>query len=64
VAWIESPTGDVYFSAPEDIDRYAELFKTLQGVALTPADSIGYLRLLGADVERYVGAPYLGGKKP
>ena len=54
VAWIESPTGDVYFSAPEDIDRYAELFKALQGVALPRDGSIGYLRSLATDVERYL----------
>ncbi len=61
VAWIESPTGDVYFSAPEDIERYAELFKTLQGVALPPDRSIGYLRSLAVDLERYMPTTDRGG---
>jgi transcriptional regulator with XRE-family HTH domain len=61
VAWIEAPTGDVYFSAPEDIERYAELFKALQGVALPPDLSVGYLRSLAIDVERYLNPTDLGG---
>jgi uncharacterized protein DUF5753 len=57
VAWVESPTGDVYFSAPEDIQRYASLFKALQGVALPPDRSVGYLRSLVIDLERYLTEP-------
>jgi transcriptional regulator with XRE-family HTH domain len=57
VAWIESPTGDVYFSAADDIERYSALFKQLQGVALSARDSVGYLRSFAADVERYTGEP-------
>lgn len=57
VAWIESPTGDTYFSAPEDIDRYAALFTTLCGEALGGADSARYLRSLAADIERYLREP-------
>jgi transcriptional regulator with XRE-family HTH domain len=63
VAWIESPTGDVYFSAPEDIERYAELFKALQSVALTAGDSVGYLRSLAIDLERYVKPTDRGGNQ-
>ncbi|BFU43478.1 helix-turn-helix domain-containing protein [Krasilnikovia sp. MM14-A1004] len=57
VAWIEAPTGDVYFSATEDVDRYASLFKTLRGVALTPDGSIGYLRSLATEVRRFMAVP-------
>ena len=63
VAWIESPTGDVYFSAPEDIARYSELFRCLQSVALTPDRSVGHLRSLAIDLERYVNTADLGGSK-
>jgi transcriptional regulator with XRE-family HTH domain len=63
VAWIESPTGDVYFSAPEDIERYAELFKSLQSVALPPDGSVGYLRTFAIEVERYVNTTNRGGSK-
>ncbi|MFI5491850.1 helix-turn-helix domain-containing protein [Actinoplanes sp. NPDC051859] len=61
VAWIESPTGDVYFSAAEDIARYAELFKSLQSVALPPDGSVDYLRSLAIDVERYLSPANRGG---
>lgn len=54
VAWIESPTGDVYFSAPDDLKRYAALFATLRGVALSRDRSIDYLRSLASDVRRYL----------
>jgi transcriptional regulator with XRE-family HTH domain len=57
VARVESPTGDAYFSAPEDIQRYATLFETLQATALSGADSVRYLRSLAADVERYHREP-------
>jgi hypothetical protein len=60
VAWVESPTGDAYFSAAEDIQRYAELFEALQGAALSEVDSIRYLRSLAADVERYFAEPGAG----
>ena len=53
VVWIEAPTGDVYFSAPEDVARYDELFSALLGVALGRSRSIEYLRTLAEDVERY-----------
>jgi transcriptional regulator with XRE-family HTH domain len=55
VAFVEAPTGDVYFSAEEDIARYSELFAGLQGVALNPDQSVEYLRSFAADIERYVG---------
>lgn len=61
VAWVEAPTGDVYFSAPEDIERYASLFQKLQTVALPPDRSVGYLRSLAIDVRRYMDGPDLGG---
>jgi transcriptional regulator with XRE-family HTH domain len=54
VAWIESPTGDVHFSAPDDLKRYAALFATLQGAALPRDRSIAYLRSLASDVRRYL----------
>jgi transcriptional regulator with XRE-family HTH domain len=63
VAWIESPTGDTYFSAPEDIERYATLFRDLQSVALDPKDSVEYLRSLAVDVERYMGSAAEGGNQ-
>jgi hypothetical protein len=52
VAWIESPTGDVYFSAAEDIARYAQLFSKLQSVALPRSDTVGYLLSLAPRVRR------------
>lgn len=55
VAWIESPTGDVYYSAPTDIEQYADLFKRLQGLALSPSDSVEYLVSLADNLERYMG---------
>jgi hypothetical protein len=63
VAWIEAPTGDVYFSAPEDVKRYAELFSALQHVALSPQDSIGYLRSFAANIERYLEEPIAGNEE-
>lgn len=63
VAWVEAPTGDVYFSAPEDIERYSTLFKTLQGVALPPDRSVEYLRSLAIDVQRYLLGPSDGGSE-
>jgi transcriptional regulator with XRE-family HTH domain len=54
VASIESPTGDAYFSAPEDTERYAKLFETLRESALAPDGSVRYLRSLGSDLERYL----------
>jgi hypothetical protein len=57
VAWIESPTGDTYFSAAVDVQRYAALFQTLRDSALGRADSVRYLRSFAADLERYLDAP-------
>jgi transcriptional regulator with XRE-family HTH domain len=54
VAWIESPTGDVHFSAPDDLKRYAALFATLQDVALPRDRSIDYLRSLAGDGRRHL----------
>jgi len=67
VAWIESPTGDLYFSASEDISRYAELFTALQGAALTADRSVEYLCAFAMDVERYLdplksARPQAGGR--
>jgi len=53
VVWVESPAGDVYFSAPDDIERHATLFRRLQGVALSAEDTVSYLPTLVAEVERY-----------
>jgi transcriptional regulator with XRE-family HTH domain len=61
VAWVESPTGDVYFSAREDTDRYSELFTRLQSVALPESHTVRYLQALEADIERYLAVPDLGG---
>lgn len=63
VAWIESPTGDVYFSGIEDIARYVELFDDLQSVALSRSDSVEYLLSLTSHVQRYMGDPTLGGER-
>jgi transcriptional regulator with XRE-family HTH domain len=61
VAWVESPTGDVYFSAREDTDRYSELFTKLQSVALPESHTVRYLQALDADIERYLTGFDLGG---
>lgn len=61
VAWVEAPTGDVYFSAREDTDRYSTLFTRLQGVALPESDTVPYLEALETDIERYLIGPALGG---
>ena len=61
VAWIETLAGDVYFSLAEDIERYSSLFESLQKVALTPESSVGYLRSLTVDIERYLADPNQGG---
>jgi transcriptional regulator with XRE-family HTH domain len=53
VVWVESPAGDVYFSAPDDIERHATLFRRLQGVAFSVEDTVSYLPTLVAEVERY-----------
>ena len=53
VVWIESPAGDVYFSAPEDVERHTTLFRRLQGVALGVEATVSYLPTLVAEVERY-----------
>jgi hypothetical protein len=53
VVWIESPAGDVYFSAPDDIERHATLFERLQAIALKAEDAVSYLPTLVAEVERY-----------
>ncbi|WP_045747637.1 helix-turn-helix domain-containing protein [Actinoplanes rectilineatus] len=61
VAWVEAPTGDVYFSAREDADRYSELFNRLQSVALPESHTVRYLQALESDIERYLTGPGLGG---
>jgi transcriptional regulator with XRE-family HTH domain len=53
VVWIEPPAGDVYFSAPSDVEQHETLFSRLQGVALSTEDSVSYLPTLVAEVERY-----------
>ncbi|MFC7547180.1 helix-turn-helix domain-containing protein [Plantactinospora sp. GCM10030261] len=55
VVWTESPTGDTYYSAPDDVNRYGEIFKKLQGLALSPMDSVEYLQSFALDIERYMG---------
>jgi transcriptional regulator with XRE-family HTH domain len=55
VVWIESPAGDVYFSAPEDVRQYATLFRRLRGVALGADDSARYLESLVPELDRYAG---------
>nr|WP_275941262.1 DUF5753 domain-containing protein [Planosporangium flavigriseum] len=54
VARVESPTGDAYFSTPDDIQRYVVLFESLQSVALESAESVRYLRSLAKELERYL----------
>ncbi|GAA1624692.1 helix-turn-helix domain-containing protein [Actinoplanes couchii] len=61
VAWVETPTGDVYFSAREDTDRYSSLFQKLQSVALPQSHAVRYLQSLEHDIERYLTGPDLGG---
>src|SRR6266508_4547995 len=53
VVWIESPAGDVYYSAPDDVRQYVTLFRRLRGVAFGSEDSIRYLGSLVHEVERY-----------
>jgi transcriptional regulator with XRE-family HTH domain len=53
VVWVESPAGDIYFSAPDDVERHTELFRRLQDVALSVEDTVAYLPTLVAEVERY-----------
>jgi transcriptional regulator with XRE-family HTH domain len=53
VVWIESPTGDVYFSAPDDVEQYEALFRRLRGVALGADDAARYLESLVPELERF-----------
>ncbi len=53
VVWIESPTGDVYFSAADDVEQHATLFRRLRGVALGTDESARYLEALVPELERY-----------
>jgi transcriptional regulator with XRE-family HTH domain len=50
VVWVEAPAGDSYFSDPSDVDRHLALFSQLQTVALSSADSLGYLESLHSEV--------------
>jgi len=54
VAWIESPTGDICFSDPDDIERYTSMFRRIQDLALAGDECIRYMRSFADDVERYV----------
>jgi transcriptional regulator with XRE-family HTH domain len=53
VVWIEAPAGDIYFSAPDDVEQHSKLFHRLHDVALSIEDSVSYLPQLAAEVERY-----------
>jgi transcriptional regulator with XRE-family HTH domain len=53
VVWIEAPAGDIYFSAPDDVEQHSKLFSRLHDVALSIEDSVSYLSQLAAEVERY-----------
>jgi hypothetical protein len=60
VVWIESPAGDVYYSAPDDVRQYVMLFRRLRGVAFGSEDSIRYLESLVHEVERYAKQATVG----
>jgi hypothetical protein len=53
VVWIEAPAGDIYFSAPDDVEQHSKLFSRLHDVALSIKDSVSYLPQLATEVERY-----------
>jgi transcriptional regulator with XRE-family HTH domain len=53
VVWIEAPVGDIYFSAPDDVEQHSKLFSRLNDTALSIEDSVSYLPQLAAEVERY-----------
>jgi transcriptional regulator with XRE-family HTH domain len=53
VVWIEAPVGDIYFSAPDDVEQHSKLFSRLNDIALSIEDSVSYLPQLAAEVERY-----------
>jgi transcriptional regulator with XRE-family HTH domain len=53
VVWIEAPAGDIYFSAPNDVEQHSKLFGHLHNVALSIKDSVSYLPQLAMEVERY-----------
>jgi transcriptional regulator with XRE-family HTH domain len=53
VVWIEAPAGDIYFSAPDDVEQHSELFSRLHDVALGIEESVSYLPQLAIEVERY-----------
>jgi transcriptional regulator with XRE-family HTH domain len=53
VVWIEAPAGDIYFSAPDDVEQHRKLFSRLHDVALSITDSVSYLPQLATEVERY-----------
>jgi len=51
VAFIETPTGDVYYSSPDDVVRYGDLFIQLGAAALDETTSVEYLDTLASDFE-------------
>jgi hypothetical protein len=51
--WIEAPAGDIYFSAPDDVEQHSKLFSRLHDVALSIDGSVSYLPQLATEVERY-----------
>jgi transcriptional regulator with XRE-family HTH domain len=53
VVWIEAPAGDIYFSAPDDVEQHNKLFSRLHDVALGIEESVSYLPRLAIEVERY-----------
>jgi transcriptional regulator with XRE-family HTH domain len=61
VTWIEAPTGDTYFAAPEDVARYSSIFDQAQAIALSAEDSVSYLRWLSEDIGRFMVQPPTGG---
>jgi transcriptional regulator with XRE-family HTH domain len=60
VVWVEALAGDTYFSAPEDVQQYSRAFETMQNFALSEDETVGYLRSLAEDIERYVPGPEQG----
>jgi hypothetical protein len=57
VVYVEGLVGRIYVESPRDIARYQQVFEYLSTVALTPQESIGLVKRVGAEHKR---APILG----
>lgn len=54
VAYAETQTTDIYFSAPEDVENYRSLFDKLCAEALSAKESRGYLDSLERDIGKII----------